>query len=89
MPTGIRDLPRAPTSVPASFQLTGNLTLRGVTRPVTWDVTVKQAGQDLAGSASTSFAFADFGLPVPRLALLLSVKDTIRLDVGFHLVRAP
>ncbi|MBI4502010.1 MAG: YceI family protein [Gemmatimonadetes bacterium] len=89
VPTGIKDLPRAPTSVPASFQLTGDMTLRGVTRPAVWDVTVKQAGQDLVGSASTKFAFADFGLEVPKLALLLSVKDTIRLEYDFHLVRAP
>jgi polyisoprenoid-binding protein YceI len=89
VPTAVTDLSRAPTSVPASFQLAGNLTVRGVTRPATWDVTVKQAGQDVVGTASTSFAFGDFGLEVPKLAMLLSVKDTIHLEYDFHLVRAP
>ena len=89
VPTGIKDLPRAPTGVPASFQLVGNLTVHGVTRPSVWDVTVKQAGPDAAGFASTTFSFADFGLEVPKLSILLSVKDTIRLEYDFHLVRGP
>jgi hypothetical protein len=33
--------------------------------------------------------FSDFGLDVPKLAMLLSVKDTIRLEYDFHLVRVP
>lgn len=88
VPTAVKDLSRAPTSVPASFQLAGNMTVHGVTRPVTWDVNVKRAGQDVAGTATTSFAFSDFGLEVPKLAMLLSVKDTIHLEYDFHLVRA-
>jgi polyisoprenoid-binding protein YceI len=88
VPTGVKDLSRAPTSVPASFQLAGNMTVHGVTRPATWDVTVKQAGPDVSGTATTIFAFSDFGLEVPRLAMLLSVKDTIRLEYDFHLVRS-
>ena len=89
VPTAVKDLSRAPTSVPASFQLAGNLTLHGVTRPATWDVTVRQAGQDVVGTATTSFAFGDFGLEIPKLTILLSVKDTIKLEYDFHLVRAP
>jgi polyisoprenoid-binding protein YceI len=87
VPTAVQDLPRAPTSVPASFKLEGNLTVKGVTRPTTWDVTVKQAGQAVIGTATARFAFADFGLDVPRLAMLLSVKDTIILEYDFNLVR--
>jgi polyisoprenoid-binding protein YceI len=87
VPTAVKDLSHAPTSVPASFQLAGDLTIHGVTRPATWDVTVKSAGQDVVGTATTAFAFGDFGLEIPRLSILLSVKDTIRLEYDFHLVR--
>jgi polyisoprenoid-binding protein YceI len=83
----VKELPRAPTTVPASFQLVGDLTVKGVTKPVTWDVTVKQAMPEVTGTATTSFAFSDFGLDVPKLAMLLSVRDTIRLEYDFRLVR--
>lgn len=88
-PAAVTDLPRAPTGVPASFQLAGNLTVHGVTRPATWNVNVRQVTPDVTGTATTRFAFADFGLPVPRLALLLSVKDTIVLEYDFRLARKP
>ncbi len=87
VPSAVKDLSHAPTSVPASFQLAGDLTIHGVTRPTVWDVTVKSAGQEVVGTATTAFAFADFGLEVPKLSILLSVKDTIRLEYDFHLVR--
>ena len=87
VPIAVTDLPQAPVAVPASFQLAGKLTVRGVTRPATWDVNVKQVTPEIAGTAVTRIAFADFGLEVPRLALLLSVKDTIILEYDFHLVR--
>jgi polyisoprenoid-binding protein YceI len=87
VPTAVTDLSQAPVAVPASFQLAGNLTIRGVTRPAAWDVNVKQVTPGITGTAVTRIAFADFGLEVPRLALLLSVKDTITLEYDFHLVR--
>jgi polyisoprenoid-binding protein YceI len=87
VPTAVNDLPRAPTSVPASFQLAGDLTLKGVTRPAIWEVTVKQAGETVVGTATTRFAFSDFGLEVPRVGLLLSVRDTILLEYDFTLAR--
>ena len=88
VPTEVKDVSQAPVGVPASFQLAGNLTVHGVTRPSVWDVTVKQGGPDVVGTASTSFAFGDFGLTQPKVPLLLSVKDTIRLEYDFHLVRS-
>jgi polyisoprenoid-binding protein YceI len=87
VPAAVTDLSQAPVAVPASFQLAGNLTIHGVTRPATWDVNVKQVTPEITGTAVTRIAFADFGLEVPRLALLLSVKDTIMLEYDFHLLR--
>jgi hypothetical protein len=38
--------------------------------------------------ARTAFRFADFNLPIPRLARLLSVDDNIRLEADLVLRRA-
>ncbi|MER3459207.1 MAG: hypothetical protein C4309_11800, partial [Chloroflexota bacterium] len=69
-----------PASGEGTFQLIGDLTLHGVTRPVTWEVTARLDGQTLTGSATTSFTFADFNLTVPQVFVVLSVDETIRLE---------
>jgi polyisoprenoid-binding protein YceI len=87
IPTKVIELPSPlPTSGTATFQLAGDLTVHGITRPATWDVTASVDGQGLTGSASTSFTFEDFGMTPPRVPILLSVEDTIKLEVDFHLV---
>ena len=63
--------------------ITGDLTLHGVTRPTVWAVTGSFAGSRITGSARTRFKFADFNLEIPRLAFLLSVQDSIRLEYDF------
>ncbi len=86
--TEARGLPSTlPASGEATFQLVGDMTVHGVTRPVTWDVTARLAGNDLSGTATTSFKFGDFGMTTPRVAVVLSVEDNIRLEVDFRLVR--
>jgi polyisoprenoid-binding protein YceI len=70
-----------------TFQLVGDLTVHGVTRPTTWEVTAQIVdGQALVGSATTSFTFADFGMTAPRVSVVLSVEETIKLELDFHLV---
>jgi polyisoprenoid-binding protein YceI len=87
VPTKAIGLPSPlPTSGTVTFQLAGDLTIHGVTRPTTWAVTASVDGQGLTGSASTSFTFEDFGMSAPRVPVVLSVEDTIKLEVDFHLV---
>jgi polyisoprenoid-binding protein YceI len=77
-----------PTSGDVSFQLAGDMTIHGVTRPTTWDVTATVTnGSELAGTATTAFKFADFGLNQPRVPVVLSVEDNIKLEIDFHLVK--
>jgi len=88
VPTELRGAPAPlPASGPLKFVLVGNLTIHGVTRPTTWEVTGTAAGGGYMGTAHTAFTFQDFGLEPPRLAFLLSVADTIRLEYDFHLVK--
>jgi polyisoprenoid-binding protein YceI len=72
-----------------SFDLAGNLTVHGVTKPTVWHVKAKSSGNDVTGNGWTQFTFADVQLAQPRVPVLLSVADTIRLEYDFHLVRQP
>lgn len=78
-----------PTPLPASgqgaFELTGDLTIRDVTRTVTWQVTITREGNAISGTATTSFTFKDFNLTQPRVPVVLSVQDTIKLEFDFQL----
>ncbi len=86
-PTGFRGLPKVfPTSGKHTFDIIGNLTVRGVTKPTTWRVTAEAKGGQVTGSAATAFTFSDFNMDQPRVPVLLSVADTIRLEYDFTLV---
>ncbi|MCW5853628.1 MAG: YceI family protein [Anaerolineae bacterium] len=84
VPTEIKGLASPlPTSGEVQFQLVGDMTVRGVTKPVTWDVTGKIEGQSLVGQAKTAFKFGDFGMEAPRVPILAAVEDNIRLELDF------
>ncbi len=88
VPTELRGLRwPLPASGSVSFQMIGNLTVKDVTRSTTWDVTMTVAGNTLTGTATTSFTFEDFGLTKPRVARVMSVEDTIKLEYDLTLVR--
>lgn len=76
-----------PKTGTAPIGLVGNLTVRGVTRPTTWKGTAQFGDGVVSGSASTAFTFDDIQLEQPRVPVLLSVADTIKLEIDFNLVR--
>ena len=75
-----------PKSGTKKLQLVGNLTVKGVTKPTTWDVDATFNGDRVNGTAVTSFTFADFNLQQPRVPVVLSVSDSIKLEYTFSLV---
>ena len=77
-----------PAGASRTFALTGNLTIHGVTRPTTWQVTARADGAAAAGTAKTSFTFRDFTLDQPRVPIVLSVADTLRLEYDFRFTPA-
>jgi polyisoprenoid-binding protein YceI len=86
-PTAVRGLSASlPASGSKTFDLVGNLTVHGVTRPTTWHVTAQFNGARVSGTAWTAFTFADFGLTQPRVPVVLSVADSIRLEYDFNLI---
>lgn len=86
--TGIKGLPATlPTSGAMTLVLTGHLTIHGVTRPSTWNVTAQADGGAITGKAVTRIQFGDFGMAQPRVAVVLSVVDDIKLEYDFSFVR--
>jgi polyisoprenoid-binding protein YceI len=69
----------------AAFQVAGDLTIRGVTRPATFDVSLTSASADrLAGSATTTVRFADWGISIPNVPMVTGVSDEARLELAFE-----
>jgi polyisoprenoid-binding protein YceI len=88
VPTALRGLTARPKAGPSTFELIGDLTVHGVTRPSTWKVNAHSEGDDLVGSATTAFTFKDFALDQPRVPIVLSVEDTIKLEYDFRFTQA-
>lgn len=76
-----------PISGTLPFEMTGNLSVRGVTRPTIWKGSAKFQDGRVTGSAATEFTFNDIQMEQPRVPVLLSVADTIRLEINFDLIR--
>jgi polyisoprenoid-binding protein YceI len=85
----IEGLPaQLPTSGQADLKLIGDMTIRGVTKPSTWDAKATFSPQGVTGTATTAIKFADFGMTQPRVPLVLSIEDNIRLELDFNATRA-
>jgi polyisoprenoid-binding protein YceI len=90
VPTAVRGISLPlPTSGARPFEMTGDLTVRGVTRPTIWKGSAQFQDGRVTGSAATAFTFDDIQMEQPRVSVVLSVADTIRLEIDFNLVRQP
>ena len=88
VPTSAPGLPLTlPANGQVAFKLIGNLTIRNVTKPVTWDVQGTVNGNTATGTATTSFTFEYFDLTRPSVARVLSIEDNIKLEVDLTLQR--
>ena len=67
-----------------SLQVVGDLTIKGVTRPVTFEATVMpESASRLEGSASTTLRYADWGITIPQVAAVAGVSEQVRLELSF------
>ena len=76
-----------PTSGQATFQLVGDLTVHGVTRPATWQVTAQFGDGTVSGNATTSVNISDFGMSPPKAGPVLSIEDGLTLELAFTAAR--
>jgi len=89
-PTAVRGMPwPLPTSGTFDFELDGDVTIKDVTRSVRWQVSATAEGGAFTGKAVTSFPFEAFNLTQPKVSVVLSVENQIRLEYDFHLVPEP
>lgn len=88
-PRSFLGLAAKPGATPRAFTLIGDLTVHGVTHPTTWQVLARSEGADVVGTATTAFTFKDFALEQPRVPVVLSVADTIKLEYDFRFAPAP
>ena len=84
-PAAIEGMPDAvAVGEPFSFQVTGDLTIRDVTRPETFDVTVTPNSEsELSGLATTTVLYPDYGLTIPEVPSVSGVEDEVRLEFEF------
>jgi len=88
VPMEAKGLPKAlPADGKVNFQLVGDMTIRGVTKPITWDVTSQVNGDVVTGKAVTKFDFALFNITKPSVARVLSIEDAVQLELDFTLQR--
>ena len=77
-----------PTSGSAPFELGGDLTVKDATRRVTWEATATFDGPKVSVRARTAFHFGAFGLRQPRVTVVLSVEDDIKLEADLTFQRS-
>ena len=76
-----------PTSGEVTVQMVGDFTVKDQTREVTWETVIQAGASEATGSAKTQITFEQFALEKPRVAIVLSVVDEIRLEIDFTVVR--
>lgn len=87
VPTALRGLPwPLPAAGAFAFEMDADLTVKAVTRSVRWQVEAVAGEGGFTGTASTVFPFEAFELAQPRVSVVLSVENEIRLEYDFHLV---
>lgn len=67
-----------------TFQITGSLTIRDISQPVTFQVTAQvTADGHLTGSAVTTINRADFDLSIPSVPFVADVSEEVELALSF------
>ena len=71
------------TSGDLNIKLTGDLTIRDITRRVAFDVKARPAGDTLTGVGTTRFLLSDFGIGPIDFYDTVTVADEIGIEVQF------
>lgn len=84
-PTQIIGLPASATiGQEINFQITGDLTIRDMTNPVTFDVTATSvSATQLSGTATATVTRAAYNLVIPTVPNVANVTDEVQLTIDF------
>jgi len=67
-----------------TFQLTGDLTIRHVTKSVTFDVTAQGASAgEITGTAKATVSRSDYNLTIPNVPNVANVGEQVSLQIDF------
>ena len=91
VPTTVTGLDKLiPSAGQAGISLTGNLTIHGVTKEVTFQgiATFNPRTNSVAGRAKTSLTFDQFGITQPKIGRLASVDNKIDLELVYRFKRS-
>jgi len=87
-PKRVEGLPNPlPQSGKLPVRVVGDLTIRDVTQEVVWEGEAEFSGPEVRVALRTEFPFERFNLVQPRVPILLSVENRIRLEVDLVLRR--
>jgi polyisoprenoid-binding protein YceI len=64
-----------------TLQLTGDLTIHGVTKTVTWEAEVTREADTLTGTATYTFLIEDFGMEKPIVGPVVGIDDEVTLTI--------
>jgi polyisoprenoid-binding protein YceI len=80
--TNIQGLPpELKEGVTIPFKIDGNMTIRGITKPLTFSASATLNGDTLTGTGTTLLYMKDFGFAAPDLAGRLTVTDGVTLTI--------
>ena len=83
VPTSVDGLP-ADTSLPFTFEVTGDLTIRNITQPVTFEVVIEEASATgVVGTAKAQVLREEFGLAIPSVPSVANVTEEVDLELFF------
>jgi polyisoprenoid-binding protein YceI len=84
-PVSIEGLPaQAAVGDEITLTVNGDLTIREITKPVTFDVTVKvDSDTQLTGLARTTVLRSDFDLQIPSVPSVANVSEEVGLELAF------
>jgi polyisoprenoid-binding protein YceI len=91
VPTKVQGLEKLiPSAGQAGVSLTGDLTIHGVTKEVTFQgiVTFNPRNNTAAGRAKTTLTFDEFGLKAPKISRLASLDNKIELELIYRFKRS-
>jgi polyisoprenoid-binding protein YceI len=84
VPTQIDGLPSSYNNgEQLTISITGDLTIRETTRPVTFDVIGLVDGETMTGTATTQILMSDFGFEPPSILGVLRAEDEVRITFRF------
>ncbi len=67
-----------------TFDLVGDLTIHGVTQPVSFDAFATLTSTELIGEATATLQMSSFGVTPPRVPKIVEVEDTFELKIVLH-----